>query len=188
MGSSRAQHDRAPGGRARVRVAVWVLALVAVGAALAVGLAGRGGGTTGRPAPALPAQALVGQPVTLAALTRAHGTAPHAALVLFWASWCAPCQHEAPAVERFARSAAGRGRIVGIDYGESESGPPRAFLRRYRWTFPNLSDPRLSAGSAYDVANLPGTFAIDARGRIRQRLYGPQTEASLTRALRAAEG
>ncbi len=90
-------------------------------------------------------------------------------------------------MERFARSVAGRGRIVGVDYGESETGPPRAFLRRYGWTFPNLRDPHLRAGSAYEVANLPGTFVIDAHGRIRQRLYGPQTDASLTRALRAAE-
>ncbi len=171
------------------------MALIVLAALLAVGLSGKGA-PTGRPAPALPATALVGRPLTLTALIGARsgaraaspGGGTHAALVLFWASWCAPCQREAPAVERFARSAAGRGRIVGIDYGESESGPPRAFLRRYGWTFPNLSDPRLSTASAYDVANLPGTFVIDARGRIRQRLYGPQTEASLTRALRAAEG
>jgi thiol-disulfide isomerase/thioredoxin len=163
-----------------------------------VGLAGKGG-TDGRRAPALPTQALSGQPLTLAELigtaSRAGGGGsgeppggtPHAALVLFWASWCTPCQREAPAVERFARSSAGRGRIVGVDYGESESGPPRAFLRRYGWSFPNLSDPDARAGGAYELANVPSTFVVDAHGRIRQTLRGPQTEASLTRALRAVE-
>jgi thiol-disulfide isomerase/thioredoxin len=106
--------------------------------------------------------------------------------VLFWASWCEPCQHEAPAVERFAQSAVGRGRIVGVDYGESDGTGPRGFLRSYRWSFPNLSDPDAQAGEAYGVTNLPNIFVIDARGRIAAVLRGPQTEQSLTRALAAA--
>lgn len=176
------------GGRVRRgRAALWILALAVLAALLAVGLSAKGG-TTGRPAPALPAQSLGGRPVTLATLLSSPNGSTHSALVLFWASWCTPCQQEAPAVERFARSAAGRGRIVGVDYGESELGLPRAFLRRYGWSFPNLSDPYARAGGAYDLAGLPSTFAIDAHGRIRETLRGPQTEASLTRALSAAEG
>jgi thiol-disulfide isomerase/thioredoxin len=178
----------AHGGRIRrARAALGIVALVVVAVLLAVGLSGKRGAAA-RPAPPLPAQALVGRSVTLAQLLGSPSRGRHAALVLFWASWCTPCQQEAPAVERFARSAVGRGRIVGVDYGESELALPRAFLRRYGWTFPTLSDPYLRAGSAYDVANLPATFVVDAHGRIRERLYGPQTDASLTHALRAAEG
>jgi cytochrome c biogenesis protein CcmG, thiol:disulfide interchange protein DsbE len=165
----------------RGRVLAWGAALAALAALLVVGLSGRGAGS-GRPAPALPRQALVGRPVTLAALRGSRS-----AIVLFWASWCAPCQHEAPAVERFAQSAAGRGRIVGIDYGESNLGAPRAFVRRYGWSFPNLSDPDAHAGEAYGLVNLPSTFVVDARGRIRETLRGPQTEQSLARALAAGE-
>lgn len=171
----------------RARAALSIAALAVVAVLLAVGLSGKGGASA-RPAPALPTQALVGPPVTLATLLRSPTGAARPALVVFWASWCTPCQQEAPAVERFARSAAGQGRIAGVDYGESEPAQPRAFLRRYGWTFPNLSDPYLRAGSAYDVANLPATFVIDAHGRIHQRLYGPQSDASLAGALRAAEG
>jgi thiol-disulfide isomerase/thioredoxin len=172
---------------------------VLVLALLAVGLASRGSGAN-RAAPALPRAALLGAPVTLAALLGApatpgvgagtptaagvHGT--HPALVLFWASWCTPCQQEAPAVERFARSAAGHGRIVGVDYGERAAALPRAFVRHYRWSFPTLSDPYVAAAEAYRVRVLPTTFAIDARGRIVATLSGPQTEQSLARALAAA--
>ena len=178
----------------RRRFAVWALALALLTALLVVGLAGRGSDGD-RAAPALPRTALVGAPLTLAALlgapaaapppaARVHGT--HPALVLFWASWCAPCQHEAPAVERFARSAAGHGRIVGVDYGESAAALPRAFVRRYRWSFPTLSDPDAVAGEEYHVRTLPTTFAVDSRGRIVATLNGPQTEQSLARALAAA--
>ncbi len=181
------------------RFAAWALALVLLAALLAIGLAGRGSGAD-RAAPALPRAALVGAPVTLTSLLGApatsgvaatsgdvaglHGT--HPALVLFWASWCTPCQHEAPAVERFARSAAGRGRIVGVDYGESQTSGPRAFLHRYRWSFPVLSDADAVAGEAYGVRVLPTTVAVNAHGRITATLSGPQTEQSLARALAAA--
>jgi thiol-disulfide isomerase/thioredoxin len=175
------------------RLALWASGLVLLAVLLAVGLAGRSSGAN-RAAPALPRATLVGAPVALASLLGApptshaaagvHGT--HPALVLFWASWCAPCQQEAPAVERFARSAAGRGRIVGVDYGESALTLPRAFVHRYRWSFPTLSDPDLLAAEAYRVRVLPTTFAIDSRGRIVATLSGPQTEQSLARALAAA--
>lgn len=185
----------------RRRVLTWGVVLLALAALLVVGLSGRGA-TASRPAPALPDRALVGQPTTLAALLGSSapvlgGSAPstgsvasrrsHGAIVLFWASWCTPCQREAPAVERFAQSAAGHGRIAGVDYGESEPAGARAFLRRYRWSFPNLSDPDARAGEAYGLVGLPSTFVIDARGRIRAALRGPQTEQSLARALASVE-
>jgi thiol-disulfide isomerase/thioredoxin len=185
-------------------VVAWAVGLAFVAALLAVGLAGKEGASD-RPAPELPSSALAGRPVTLAALlgggTQASGRAPggaqasdggpsgaqhHAALVIFWASWCEPCQHEAAAVERFARSAAGRGHVVGVDYGESELSGPRAFVRRYGWTLPVLLDPDARAGEAYGVRVLPNIFAIDARGRIVRTLRGPQTEQSLAQALAAA--
>jgi thiol-disulfide isomerase/thioredoxin len=213
----------------RRRVVVWGIALAVVAGLLAVGLSHKRA-TAEEPAPALPHEALVGRPVTLAALLGEPGATPipgrpaapatdtaenrttgaqddtstggargagvqvgsgagraHAALVLFWASDCEPCQREAAAVERFARSPAGRGRIVGIDYGESESAAPRAFLRRYGWSFPNLDDLYGRAGEAYGLAGLPSTYVIDARGRIAATLRGPQTVQSLTRALAGAE-
>jgi cytochrome c biogenesis protein CcmG, thiol:disulfide interchange protein DsbE len=199
------------GGARRGRLSFVLLIVVA---ALVVGLSGKRA-TVGRPAPALPTVAVGGPPVTLAALLGAPGGSAtgvsggaggsatrvgsgagaraagvrgrHAALVLFWASDCEPCQREASAVGRFARSPAGRGRIAGVDYGESESAGPLAFLRRYHWSFPNLSDPDGRAGEAYGVTGLPSTFVIDAHGRISATLRGPQTVQSLTRALAAAE-
>jgi thiol-disulfide isomerase/thioredoxin len=85
---------------------------VALGA-LAVGLLIAGllarGSTPGRRAPALPRRALVGTPVSLADL---HG---HADVVVFFSPACTPCHQEAPAVERFAPSLDGRGRILAVD-------------------------------------------------------------------------
>jgi thiol-disulfide isomerase/thioredoxin len=168
-----------------LRLLVWVLALAAIAALAVFGLASDHSAATGRPAPALPREELVGAPVTLAGLLKSAGG--RGALVVFWASWCGPCAREAPAIERFSQSPAGRGRIVGVDWSDGLSGA-RAFVRRYRWTFPNLRDGEGLVGNDYRLPGLPSTFVIDASGRISAVLSGPQSEASLTRALASLGG
>lgn len=137
----------------------------------------------GRAAPALPKQRLIGDVSLKGLLASARG---RSSLVLFWASWCDPCQHEAAAVERFSQTPSGRGRIVGVDWNDGLSGA-RSFIAHNSWTFPNLRDAEGTVGSEYRLGGLPTTFVLDRRGRIRQTLRGPQSVASLDRALGAVE-
>lgn len=168
----------------RLRVLGGTFVLAAAIAAIAVfGLASHP--LSGRPAPALPRESLLGPPLTLTSLLAGTGGRP--ALVVFWASWCGPCAHEAPALERFARSAVGRGRIVGVDWSDPEVSEARKFIRRYAWSFPVLRDAEGLVGNAYRLTNLPTTFVIDTHGRIRKALIGPQSEGSLRAALAAVE-
>jgi cytochrome c biogenesis protein CcmG, thiol:disulfide interchange protein DsbE len=167
--------------RSGKRLLAWVALAVLVAVALVIGLSGKGA-SGGRSAPALPRELLAGPPATLATLrATADG---HPSLVVFWASWCEPCQHEAPAVERFARSPAGRGRVVGVDWSD-EAQSARRFVRKYRWSFSNLRDGEGAVGSAYGLRDLPTTYVIGADGRIEQTLIGPQTEQTLGHALTA---
>jgi cytochrome c biogenesis protein CcmG, thiol:disulfide interchange protein DsbE len=165
--------------RRGVRFALVGLAVVA--AVVVAELASGGGGETGRPAPALPRAVLVPPGVTLA------GLRGRPAVVNFWASWCEPCRQEAPRLERLARSLRGRGRagLVGVDWSDGLAGA-RAFVRRYGWSFPILRDPDGTVGNRYGLSGLPTSFVLDSRGRIVERLPGPQTESSLREALRAA--
>ena len=121
-------------------------------------------------APPLPLAALRGRAVAIA----------------FVASWCPGCRTEAPALERFAVSPAGRGRLLAIDSSDPVSRDARAFVSRYHWTFTVLNDASGATGDAYGVAHLPTTVILNADGRIVARDSGPQTVASLERALRAA--
>jgi len=162
----------------RRRLAASVLAIAAIAAFAIFGLADKSAAR--RPAPQLRATYLSGPRVTLASLlASARG---RQTLVTFWASWCEPCRQEASALERFALSARGRGRIVGVDFSE-EAAPALAFVRRYRWTFANLRDAYGTVGNSYRVPVLPTTFVIDSTGHIAGELRGPQTVASLARAL-----
>ncbi|HEX3691838.1 MAG TPA: TlpA disulfide reductase family protein [Solirubrobacteraceae bacterium] len=161
----------------------WVVASAAVVVLAVVGLSGSKG-ATGRAAPALPNDRLIGPPATLASLRGAP------ALVVFWASWCTPCEQEAPALERFWRGLRAhpgtRGTLVGVDWSDPSVGNARAFVHRYGWTFPTLRDPDNLSGQHYGVRVLPTTFAIDAQGRIRATLRGPQSVGSLAHALALA--
>jgi peroxiredoxin len=133
-------------------------------------------------AAALPTEVLLGPAVDLKSL---HG---HAAIVTFWSSTCAACRREAAEVERFALSATGRGRIVGVDYGDDVR-RARLFIRRHHWTFPNLRDNGGAVGKKYgipDAAALPVTFVLDSGGHIVKTLRGAQTAKALAGALTKA--
>jgi len=158
---------------------VWASLATALAVLVVFGLSGRKE-AGGRLAPALPTDRLSGEAVGLASLRG------RPALIVFWASWCTPCEQEAPALERFARGLGGRATLVGVNWSDPSLTGARAFIRRFGWTFPNLRDGDETSGQQYGVSGLPTTYAIDGSGRIRDTLRGPQTQASLTRALALA--
>jgi thiol-disulfide isomerase/thioredoxin len=160
---------------------VWTAAAAAVAALVLFGLVSSGR-RNGRPAPPLPSEHLSGAAVTLSAL---HG---HPALVTFWASWCGPCAQEAPALERFSEGLGHRATLVGVNWEDPSLSEARSFVKRYRWSFPNLRDPQGTAGRGYGVAVLPTTVVIDSTGRVRATLRGPQTLQTLAGALATVGG
>jgi thiol-disulfide isomerase/thioredoxin len=166
-------------GRRRLLLISTALA-AAVAALIVFGLASDHSGPVGRPAPALPGEHLAGSPATLdSLLASAHG---RATLITFWASWCGPCAKEAPALERFSRSVAGRGRLVAVDWSDARSGA-KAFVASHGWTFPVLRDAEGTVGNKYRLTGLPTTFVLDASGHIRSVLRGPQNAGTLARAM-----
>ena len=136
---------------------------------------------TGRAAPPLPSRVLVPPKVTLASL-RGKPVA-----INFWASWCSPCQKEAPDLERVAQALHGRASLVGIDWTDG-AGSARSYVNQHHLTYPNLIDADGVAGQAYGLNGLPTTFILDARGKITAVLRGPQSADALLRALHLAPG
>lgn len=154
-------------------VGVGAVALIA----LEVATADSGGGA--KQAPALPKQVLQGPPVTLAKLQGKP------VLIDFWASWCEPCREEAPEIARLRKSLAGSAAIVGIDYTDQEENA-RAFIRKYGWTFPVLSDPDGIYGARYGFSGLPTAIVLDRNGGVSATLRGPQSLTDFRQALQAA--
>jgi cytochrome c biogenesis protein CcmG/thiol:disulfide interchange protein DsbE len=162
-----------------MRAVAWALAALGALAALAiVGLASKPASAGGRIAPALPGEHLAGPAAPSFA---ANG---HSKVVVFWASWCDPCAQEARAVQHVSQSAIGQGRVIGVNWNDALSGA-RSFIRTHSWTFANVRDGEGTVGSAYRLTGLPTTYVVGSNGRIRATLVGPQSEASLVRALAA---
>ena len=94
----------------------------------------------------------------------------------FWASWCGPCRDESPMLERWhQRIKRSGGTVLGVDV-EDVTSDARAFVRKYRLTYPMLRDGEGSSAKPFGVVGYPETLVIDRRGRIAAALRGPVDE------------
>ena len=129
----------------------------------------------GKPVPDLALPTLgASQPVRLRALA-AQG--PY--VINFFASWCAPCEEEAPALNALA---AQHVRIVGVAYKDQ---PPKtqAFLDRLGDPYAQrLVDRDGRAGIEFGVTGVPETYLVGRDGTILDKHAGP-LEAADVRAL-----
>jgi thiol-disulfide isomerase/thioredoxin len=125
--------------------------------------------SAGSPAPQTSLGAKDGSATTLASF---HG---RLVLVNFWATWCAPCIKELPALARLQGKLGGPGFTV-LALSEDLKGWPviAPFLGAQGIaTLPVLHDPQGAASRAFKVAGLPTSVLLDRDGRELGRLVGP---------------
>jgi thiol-disulfide isomerase/thioredoxin len=125
----------------------------------------------------LPSEVLVAPRVSV---TEVRG---RPAIVHYWASWCAPCEQEAPELATLARRLGARGRLIGVDVSDRRA-DALSFVRRHGWDFPNLVDGGGAPSQDSELVGLPTTLIVDAAGRVVRTLYGPQTARRLLAELR----
>ncbi len=126
------------------------------------------------------------------AMLEGHGRASLASfkgrvvVLNFWASWCEPCQTEAPLLERAqAQLERHGGTVLGVTYLDA-SPDSLAFARRDHLTYPNLRDDEGTFAHAYGTDQLPESFIIDRDGRIVAVSRGEIGQPFLNRALEVA--
>jgi|AutmiccommuBRH23_1029490.scaffolds.fasta_scaffold76090_2 cytochrome c biogenesis protein CcmG/thiol:disulfide interchange protein DsbE len=183
------------GGRRRtVVIVVSAVAVAAIVALLVVGLMNQGVESTIQDAlaegerPEAPA-------LQLPVLTAGDGVGPvgsqfdltdlrgSVVVLNFWASWCPPCEAEAPLLEGVARGYRSRGEevvVLGVDV-EDLADSAREFIARHEVSYPNVRDKGDDVKLRFEVGQLPETFVIDADGRIALKHIGQLTSpAQLT--------
>ena len=131
----------------------------------------------GKPAPDLPLPLLQNSRAELA-LDTYRG---QPLLVNFFASWCAPCRAEAPALEHLSNQI----RTIGIAYKDRPHDTLQ-FLEQYGNPFVAIGrDDDGRAGMAWGVYGVPETYLIDPSGQIKWRHAGPLTRDVITTQLLA---
>ncbi len=91
----------------------------------------------------------------------------------FWASWCIPCEQEAPALENAWRHYKDQGVLfVGVDYVDTETAA-KAFIQRFDVSYPNGPDLGTRISQAYRIRGVPETYIVDKNGTLAAVKIGP---------------
>ncbi|MGH2673709.1 MAG: TlpA family protein disulfide reductase [Actinomycetota bacterium] len=90
----------------------------------------------------------------------------------FWASWCAACRREHPALAAAWQRYRERGVVfLGVVFEDTPEGA-RAYVAELGVDWPSVLDPRSSTALDYGVNGVPETFVIGRDGRILANRVG----------------
>ncbi len=164
----------------RLRLATTLLLLVVA----ACGEIDTSRGAVGERAPAYSAVTLDGDSARLSEL------AGQVVLLNVWATWCAPCREEIPALQGlYERYRDQDFQVVGVSVdGRREGESIRRFAVDFGMTYTVWHDPDDLFGPTFRTIGVPVSLLIDRRGTVRWRHMGPveMTDPALTTALMSA--
>lgn len=106
-------------------------------------------------------------------------------LVDFWASWCAPCIQEMPALVKLYSTYKSKGlEIVGISVDDDKTKWLDA-IKTHKMNWVQLADATTEASEIYAVQSIPHTILIDGSGMIvAKNLRGKQLEDRIAELLK----
>jgi peroxiredoxin len=97
----------------------------------------------------------------------------HVTLVNIWATWCAPCRVEMPAMQKLYDSLSRRGfRIAAVSIDQEGPKVVRDFVSELGLTFDVLHDQSGEIQQAYQTTGVPESFLLDTSGVIMKRVIG----------------
>jgi thiol-disulfide isomerase/thioredoxin len=94
-------------------------------------------------------------------------------LVNFWASWCPPCVHEMPSMQRLREKLKGQPfEILAVNMGENDHEVREFLANKVKVNFPMAMDRDGSVLRQWRVFVFPTSYVIDPEGRIRLGAFG----------------
>ncbi len=93
-------------------------------------------------------------------------------LVQFWATYCSPCRHEMPSMNRMVKKMGDVPfKILAVDMGETKA-EVKQFVDEVKPEFTILMDEDGKTIGDWRVFAAPSNFIIDPEGNIRYTLFG----------------
>lgn len=134
----------------------------------------------GAPAPGFTARTSSGAELSLSSY---RGKAVY---LNFFATWCPPCNAEAPEINALQKKYASRGlQVIGVDELEGASSA-RRFVQKYGLVYPAVVDDNGALGTPYLVNGLPVHVFITRAGIVKNIVVGEMSAAQIERSIRAA--
>lgn len=87
-------------------------------------------------------------------------------IVNFWASWCIPCEEEAPVLEQVWNRYRRQGLVVlGVDINDLR-GEARRFAHKNKMSYPLAFDGQGELSTDYGLTGVPETFFVARNGKL----------------------
>jgi thiol-disulfide isomerase/thioredoxin len=87
-------------------------------------------------------------------------------VINLFAQWCGPCRSEMPYYQQLHAKGAGKVRVLGIDYLDTQPDKALQLVQQTGATYPMLADPSGALRTAFRIRGLPGVVVVDAQGRV----------------------
>lgn len=124
----------------------------------------------GNQAPGFTVTTFDGEEVSLESL------AGNVVVVNFWASWCVPCEEEAPILQQAWEQYQDENFVmIGITHSDIRR-DSLAFIDEYGLTYPNAPDPAARIYEAYGLTGVPESFVVAPDGELAYVLRGVLSE------------
>lgn len=138
----------------------------------------------GHTAPDFTLENLKGEPVKLSDLRGKK------VILNFWASWCPPCQVEAPEMQAYYEAHKSNDftiLAVNATISEKSNSDVKDFVDDFGLTFPTVLDTVGTISKDYQVRGLPTSYFIDKQGVIHHKIVGPLNQNLMDELLRDME-
>ncbi|MGH3738752.1 MAG: TlpA family protein disulfide reductase [Micromonosporaceae bacterium] len=163
------------------------LAAVAIAAVVVTLVLGAGFGRD----PSVVPSTLIGQPAPrLAGATLDGGHVDlrdyrgKVVLVNVWASWCAACREEHPALNAAQRKHGPRGlQIIGINMNDTRADASRFLEEMGGAAYPSVFDPHARAAIEWGTFAVPETYVVNRDGIVVDKAVGAVNEAWIDTAM-----
>lgn len=102
----------------------------------------------------------------------------------FFATWCGPCNEEAPYINQLQKTYSAQGlHVIGVDEMESAKDAQK-FIRKFNLVYPSVIDNG-TLQSQYEINGLPVHVFIERSGTISQIVVGEMNKSEIQTAIKA---